>query len=110
MRSGGAEAPAHPKNTPCGTHATTARRETILTPRAGRSDAPRRVLDEAAAAAAEARKPERYEDWSAAQQKKEAALKKERQLLRATKPKPLGAGNVTKPAAKKPRARAAPTV
>ena len=41
MRSGGAEAPAPPKNAPRGTHATTARRETILTPAAGRSDAPR---------------------------------------------------------------------
>ena len=36
------------------------------------------ALDEAAAAAAEARKPERYEDWLAAQQKKEAALNEPR--------------------------------
>ena len=66
------------------------------------------ALDEAAAAAAEARKPERYEDWLAAPQKNAAALQEQKRLERAAKPKPLGAGNATKPAAKKPRA--APTV
>ena len=57
--------------------------------------------DAAEAAAAEARKPETFEDWCAKQQKKEADLKEQRRLEKATKPKPLGAGNTTKPAAKK---------